>query len=82
MIKILTKEEYQKKFGAVYDPSGEATYYLDNGVVLWRMDWNGEIYTESTRLDETGNIIRTETEYEPVYEECFGDYEIVGFVER
>ena len=73
MIKVIEREEYLKKFEHVYDPCKEVDFYLENGQVLYKMDWNGEKYT----VKEEGR----EKEYTPVYVEMFGDYEIVGFIE-
>ena len=49
MLKEISAKEFEKKFGAVYDPSHQVVAYLENGVTLWRTDWNGEEYTLENR---------------------------------
>ena len=53
----------------------------DKEVYLFRMDWNGEVYGNGCTYNEDKGIYENiGKEYEPVYDECFGEYEIVGFI--
>ena len=53
----------------------------DTEIYLFRMDWNGEVYGNGCTYNEDKGIYENvDKEYEPVYEEMFGEYEIVGFI--
>ena len=65
MLKTISYEEYSVRFDDV-------DAFLENGDILWRKDWNGEIY---------GNPV-TGKEYRPVYEQVGeDDFEIIGYEE-
>lgn len=58
----------------------QADYELENGILLFDTDWNGEIYTEGfDPKTEKSNGRR----YSPVYKEVDEEqFEIIGFEEN
>ena len=73
MLKTISYEEYSVGFDdVVVNLDMYVDAFLENGDILWRKDWNGEIY---------GNPV-TGKEYRPVYEQVGEDYfEIIGYEE-
>ena len=59
--------------------SSTADYELENGVLLFSKDWNGEIYGNGFDKE---NKIETNKEYKPIYKEIAKEeFEIIGFEE-
>ena len=72
MLKI--KNENITRVGYLVD------YELENGILLYDTDWNGEIYTEGFDPVTEKNNSRS---YKPVYKEIEEDqFEIIGFEEN
>lgn len=54
-------------------------FELENGVALFKEDWNGEYYSNGFDLEKE---IETNYDYIPVYKEVAEDeFEIIGFKE-
>jgi len=48
----------------------EIDVVLEDGTCLFKMDWNGEVYTTGSRWNEERNIYESDRyEYRPVYSE-------------
>lgn len=48
----------------------EIDVILEDGTCLFKMDWNGEVYTTGTVWDDEQNIYKNDGyEYQPVYSE-------------
>ena len=68
------------KNGCPLDP--EIDVELENGVCLFLMDWNGEIYLNGAIFNETtGAYENTGKEYRPVYDEN-NEFSIIGYEEE
>lgn len=70
MFKKITKKEFEKRFPHIntYGLQNYLPVYLDNGIILIEIEWNGERYS-----GEYG-------EYRPVYQQVGeDDFEIIGY---
>lgn len=74
ILKEIGRETFNDRFGDC--AAGEA-HHLENGMILWEVDWNGDIYLNSTNChgQDTGYQFRPAYQYDPETD----SFEIIGY---
>ena len=76
IIKEIDKETFFNRFEDCAS-EGSRAVHLENGMILWEEDWNGEVYRNSTNChgQDTGYEFRPAYQYDPETD----SFEIIGY---